>query len=285
MFHSSIVLSDAFIEMSADARCLYYTLGMLADDDGFVGGPKRAMRDIGATQEHLDELIDKKYILAFPSGVICIKHWGLNNYQRKDRKKDTPYVDELNMLEISDNGTYSFKETIMTTNCQPSMQPTVNQLTTNCQPSDNQVTTNCQPGAQPTCPPRIEENRIEENRIDYIYICQQVVDAYHSCCPSLPKVRELTDKRKKQIENRSKKYGLEDFKNVFTKAEQSDFLSGRSGTWKSCNFDWLINDSNMIKVLEGTYDNKASTNGFNNYEQRAYTNDLEMRLLQKNALI
>lgn len=132
---------------------------------------------------------------------------------------------------------------------------------------------------------RIEENRIEENRIDYIYICQQVVDAYHSCCPSLPKVRELTDKRKKQIENRSKKYGLEDFKNVFTKAEQSDFLSGRSGTWKSCNFDWLINDSNMIKVLEGTYDNKASTNGFNNYEQRAYTNDLEMRLLQKNALI
>ena len=35
MFAKTIVLSDAFLDMSLGARCLYMTFGMLADDDGF----------------------------------------------------------------------------------------------------------------------------------------------------------------------------------------------------------------------------------------------------------
>ena len=33
MFAKTIVLSDAFLDMPMSARCLYFTLGMLADDD------------------------------------------------------------------------------------------------------------------------------------------------------------------------------------------------------------------------------------------------------------
>ena len=36
MFAKTIVTSDAFLDMPLSARCLYFTLGMLADDDGFV---------------------------------------------------------------------------------------------------------------------------------------------------------------------------------------------------------------------------------------------------------
>jgi len=43
---------------------------------------------------------------------------------------------------------------------------------------------------------------------------------------------------------------------VFQKVEASDFLSGRSGKWNGCNFDWVLKEANMVKILEGNYDNK-----------------------------
>ena len=79
MFAKSIVLSDAFLDMPMSARCLYFTLNMLADDDGFVGSPKAIMRQCGASQDDLLLLLQKRYILGFESGVIVIKHWNINN--------------------------------------------------------------------------------------------------------------------------------------------------------------------------------------------------------------
>jgi phage replication O-like protein O len=79
---------------------------------------------------------------------------------------------------------------------------------------------------------------------------------YHTNCISFPKVRELTDNRKKTLRARWKKYqSTEPFKELFQKAEASDFLSGRNDKWHNCNFDWMVNESNMVKVLEGSYDN------------------------------
>lgn len=107
MFAKSIVLSDAFLDMSLSARCLYFTLGMLADDDGFVGSPKAIMRQCGASQDDMLMLIQKRYVLAFDSGVIVIKHWRINNYLREDRHKDTTYIEELNTLCLDEKGAYT----------------------------------------------------------------------------------------------------------------------------------------------------------------------------------
>ena len=74
MFAKTIVLSDAFLDMPLSARCLYFTLGMLADDDGFVNSPKSIMRQAGASTDDLNLLMAKRFILAFDSGVIVIKH-------------------------------------------------------------------------------------------------------------------------------------------------------------------------------------------------------------------
>ena len=84
MFAKSIVLSDAFLDMPMSARCLYFTLGMLADDEGCIGAPKSIMRQCGASQDDMNILIAKRYVLTFDSGVIVIKHWRLNNYLQKD---------------------------------------------------------------------------------------------------------------------------------------------------------------------------------------------------------
>lgn len=117
MFAKSIVLSDAFLDMPLSARCLYFTLGMLADDDGFVGNPKSIMRQCGASQDDLIVLLQKRYILSWDSGVIVIKHWRMNNYLQSDRHKKTTYLEELATLTIDERGAYTEAEKPMYTEC------------------------------------------------------------------------------------------------------------------------------------------------------------------------
>ena len=117
MFAKSIVLSDAFLDMPLSARCLYFTLGMLADDDGFVGNPKSIMRQCGASQDDMAVLLQKRYVLGFESGVIVIKHWRMNNYLQNDRKKTTTYIEELEQLTLDEKGAYTEREKSMYTKC------------------------------------------------------------------------------------------------------------------------------------------------------------------------
>ena len=109
MFAKSIVTSDLFLDMPMSARCLYFTFGMFADDDGFVNSPKSIMRQIGASVDDFNILLAKKYIICFDSGVIVIKHWKVNNYLQKDRYRRTAYVAECNLLEVDEKGVYSLK--------------------------------------------------------------------------------------------------------------------------------------------------------------------------------
>ena len=110
MFAKTIVLSDAFLDMPMSARCLYFTLGMLADDDGFVNSPKSIMRQCGASDDDLRVLMGKKFLIAFETGVIVIKHWRINNYLRNDRYQGTKYTEEKSKLEIEPSGAYSLIE-------------------------------------------------------------------------------------------------------------------------------------------------------------------------------
>ena len=89
---------------------------------------------------------------------------------------------------------------------------------------------------------------------------QQIVDLYNSICISFPSVRTLSDARKKTIKARLKTFTLDDFKELFEKAESSSFLKGdNSRKWKA-TFDWLIKDANMAKVLDGNYNDQQDSN-------------------------
>ena len=107
MFAKTIVTSDAFLDMPMSARCLYFTLGMFADDDGFVNNPKSIIRQIGASEDDIKVLLAKRFLIAFESGVIVIKHWRINNYLRNDRYHETAYIDEKKLLSIDENGAYT----------------------------------------------------------------------------------------------------------------------------------------------------------------------------------
>ena len=100
------------------------------------------------------------------------------------------------------------------------------------------------------------DNDINNNivKIDY----QNIVNLYNTICVSFPKVTKLSESRKRAIKARLKSYSVEDLKTAFQMAEESDFLSGRNGKWNA-SFDWLMNETNLVKVLDGNFKNK--TNG------------------------
>lgn len=107
MFSIDIVGSDAFLDLPYSAQCLYFQLGMRADDDGFVGNPKTIQRIAGTKASDLELLVKKRFLLQFPSGVVVIKHWKINNQIQKDRYTPTVYTEEYQSLYIKDNKAYT----------------------------------------------------------------------------------------------------------------------------------------------------------------------------------
>ena len=92
---------------------------------------------------------------------------------------------------------------------------------------------------------------------------QLIVDAYHDCLPTFAKVIIISDKRKasiKKLWNYEKHHqDIDWWKDYFAEVNKSDFLSGRlqnnndnHNTWK-CDFEFLININNFVKILEGKY--------------------------------
>lgn len=103
---------------------------------------------------------------------------------------------------------------------------------------------------------------ISPNNIDIYNLENNIADSqtadiakmYHSICVSYPRLRVMTEQRKREIKERLKEHTLEDFKELFIKAEKSSFLKK-----KRFGFDWLIRADNMAKTLEGAYDDRPQT--------------------------
>ena len=231
MFAKTIIDSDAFLEMPQSSQNLYFHLAMRADDDGFINNPKSIMRLIGGKDDDANILISKKFLIPFESGVVVIKHWKIHNYIRNDRYNETKYIKEKSKLEYDENNAYRLTSGI----------PLVDKMDTQ---------------------DRLGKDRLElgKDRLDIggNPAAIEVQNLYNSICVSFPKVKSLSEMRKKTIKARLNTYSLDDFKTLFEKAEQSDFLKGKNERNWIATFDWLIKDANMAKVIDGNYDNKQT---------------------------
>ena len=107
MFSLQIVDTDAFMDMPLSTQALYFHLGMRADDDGFVSNARRVQKLVGASDDDLKILLMKRFIMAFESGVIVIKHWKISNYIQKDRYRPTLYKEEKATLYLKSDGAYT----------------------------------------------------------------------------------------------------------------------------------------------------------------------------------
>ena len=107
MFTKKVTDSDDFIALSSSAQALYLHLNQGADDDGFTNQVQMAMFKAHASVDDLKVLIAKRFVIQFDSGVIVIKHWRMHNALRKDRYTPTNFQEELQMLGIKSNGSYT----------------------------------------------------------------------------------------------------------------------------------------------------------------------------------
>ena len=266
MFAKSIVLSDAFLDMPLSARCLYFTLNMVADDDGFVNNPKSIMRQCGASEDDLNILLVKKFLLAFESGVIVIKHWRINNYLRKDRYSETKYIDEKKLLKISDNGSYTQvgipggipsigKDSIGKVSIGKDISFSNDEISENFEIEEEKKEISEKPTKKPD--PYI-------NPINEIFSKE-----YQKVFKNKPYL--LNNQRNKLIELAAE---IDDFREtipvVIEKLKNIDFDLPNF----TANYTWLLKDDNYIKVLSGTYDKKKSAleKEIENYEVDEYGN-------------
>lgn len=267
MYAKSIINSDRFSDMPLTAQALYFHLGIWADDEGFLSSPKRLVRATGCSEDDLKILVAKGFLICFDSGIVVITHWKIHNKIAKDRFKPTIYAKEKAMLTQNSNGEYVLKSS-------------VNTLDTNCIQNVDEMDTQDRLGKDRIGKDSIGKDRLGEVREDkdskvkdrsgkvredeekisrradeeILVDADDVVESYNGICKSLPQVIKLTDDRREKIKAATEILGSTEFDDVFKAVESSDFLTGRSGKWVGCSFDWIIKPENLTKIIEGNYD-------------------------------
>lgn len=276
MFAKTIIDSDAFLDMPLSTQCLYFHLSMRADDDGFLNNCKKIQRTIGASDDDMRLLMMKKFIIPFESGIVVIKHWKIHNYIQSDRYKPTVYQEEKSQLIMQKNRSYSLC-------AHPSQESERTQL------PESVADTGCiHDGYSLEAQDRLGKDRLGKDRLEIedsssslrseelvapeaAATPQQeeieripyakVQKLYNDICTKMAKCTVMSEARKKAIKARfGSGYKLDDFERLFTLAAQSAFLNGGNKRNFMANFDWLIRDANMAKVLDGNYADRAGGN-------------------------
>lgn len=109
MFSKRIINTARFLKMPTSTQCLYFHLGLNADDDGVVEA-YTIMNSIGATEDDLNILVQKNFVQILNHDLVAyIIDWRENNKIRADRKVDSIYKDlllqlnpEIKLLESKD---------------------------------------------------------------------------------------------------------------------------------------------------------------------------------------
>jgi biotin operon repressor len=205
-----------------------------------------------------------------PSGVIELKRGQfisgrialasrLEQTERQVRTSITR-LEELGIISIQTTNKFSIYTIENYNKYQDSDEANVqqnDQQVTNNRPADDQQTTTKQELNNLNIK---EVNASVSNKVANCPYDQIIIN-FNNALSMLPAVKQLTDKRKKAILARwkedEKRQSLEWWDSFFGYVAKSDFLTGRSGTWSACCFDWIFKAENFVKIIEGNYENKS----------------------------
>ncbi len=108
-------------------------------------------------------------------------------------------------------------------------------------------------GGRTKCPNKdslIKDAHINDSIREQPFNYKRVIELYTEHCKELPKVRALTDDRKKTL----KAWGdMDEMTEVFEKVGKSKFLNGDNDRKWKADFDWIIKPANRVKILEDKY--------------------------------
>lgn len=286
MFSCRIVSSAKFLKMPISSQALYFHLGVNADDDGVVEAYS-IIKQIGCSEDDLRVLVAKGFVQILNDDLVSyITDWNENNYIRADRKIDSIYKDLL----VSMIPEVKLIEKRPRADAKPkAIDTTYSEIIDenhNGQPMDVQWTTNGL-STDGVSKDKLSKDKlikdkgivVSKKRVNY----QEIVDLYNDTCVSFPVLKELSEKSKKAIKARLNKYSIEQISLAFQKAQASDFLKGSNQRNWIANFEWIMQDSNMAKILNGNYDNRnGHVNVKNSFQQNNYDFDALEKELIKN---
>ena len=89
-FSTEIVCTDKFMAMSQAAQCLYFMVGIIAEDKGVIRNLKATAYSMNCAEQVIYELIDNGYITKIPNGYKIV-HWYENNGVGETAKKRNNY--------------------------------------------------------------------------------------------------------------------------------------------------------------------------------------------------
>ena len=81
----------------------------------------------------------------------------------------------------------------------------------------------------------------------------EYVQLWNLHCGELPKVQKVSAPRKRKVLQLQKFLPVEDWIAVVVKVAGNSFLSGKETSWRA-DFDWVIKEANLTKIVEGNYD-------------------------------
>lgn len=262
MFTMKIVDSDAFLDMPATTQCLYFHLNMRADDDGFIGNPKRIMKITGASEDDLRLLIAKRFVLTFEDGVIVIKHWRMHNTLSRDRYAETSYTDEKKMLLLKDNGSYS-----LTGGNPIDDTRLIERSGRQTQQRRNKDATKTHSDKGLDIDKDIDKEKDNKLIVSKDTICQtdvrRVIEEWNKLQEvGINPIRDIkpSSKRCQLLKGRIREYGIDEVLNAINNVRKSDFLRGENNRGWMITFDWFVKPNNFLKTLEGNY-NKEGQHG------------------------
>lgn len=146
---------------------------------------------------------------------------------------------------------------------------------------------------------RVEESRVEKGHSDLTITdddksspCphQEIIDLYHKTLPELAKIKVWTPKRQSHLRSRwnedKQRQCIEWWELYFGRIKASPFLTGNITDFKA-DLEWVINQSNMVKIIEGKYDgerngrSRFNPNGGDTRSQREREIDAETEKLNR----
>ncbi len=111
MFSKEIIDDDSFLDLSTEAKLMYFLFGMFADDDGILRNAKSIMRLYNLDESTLNELETENYIIRVGKCVV-IRHWKINNLIRKDRYNPSSFPERNEIFENKETKIYYTKSEI-----------------------------------------------------------------------------------------------------------------------------------------------------------------------------
>lgn len=269
MFTMKIVDTDAFLDMPLSTQCLYFHLNMRADDDGFIGNPKRIEKIIGANDDDLKLLIAKRFVILFDDGVIVIKHWRMHNTLSRDRYIETSYTDEKKKLLLKDNGSYSLTNgnSIDDTKLiERSNRQTQNRRKIDVQKAHSDIDKGLDIDKDIDSDTELDKDK-EKDIKDLIVSkdtirqtdVQRIITEWNSLEEfGINPVKRMTPKREQAVKARIRQNCVEDILEAIENIRRSTFLQGQNKNGWMVTFDWFLKPGNFAKVFEGQYADKST---------------------------